>query len=236
MDSSDFKQHYSQQFNTELEEVRSRVLIMGGLVEQQLRLAIDALNRAQSNPAETVVSNDIKVNAYDVEIDERCTQILALRKPSASDLRLVLAIIKMTADLERIGDEAKKIARMALPASNNETGHNRFGQIAHLGLLVQGMLHRVLDAFARMDVDAAIAVAHEDTDIDREYESIMRQSITFMMEDPRSIPSVMDLIWAARALERIGDRCCNISEYIIFFVKGKDVRHTSLEQISKEFG
>lgn len=236
MDSSDFRQHYSQQFNTELEEVRSRVLTMGGLVEQQLRLAIDALNRVQSNSAETVVSNDVKVNAYDVEIDERCTQILALRKPSASDLRLVLAVIKMTADLERIGDEAKRIARMALPASNNETGRNRFGQITHLGLLVQGMLHRVLDAFARMDVDAAIAVAHEDNDIDREYESIMRQSMTFMMEDPRSVPSVMDLIWAARALERIGDRCCNISEHIIYFVKGKDVRHTSLEQISKEFG
>lgn len=235
MDSSDFKQHYSQQFNTELEEVRSRVLIMGGLVEQQLRLAIDALNRAQSHPAETVVSNDIKVNTYDVEIDERCTQILALRKPSASDLRLVLAVIKMTADLERIGDEAKRIAQMSLTASNGEARRNRFGQIAHLGSLVQGMLYRALDAFARMDVDAAIAVAHEDNDIDREYESIMRQSITLMMEDPRSVPSVMDVIWAARALERIGDRCCNISEYIIYFVKGKDVRHTSLEQIRKEF-
>ena len=236
MDTSDFKQHYSQQFNTELEEVRSRVLTMGGLVEQQLRIAIEALNRGHSGPAEDVVSNDIKVNAYDVEIDERCTQILALRKPSASDLRLVLAVIKMTADLERIGDEAKRVARMAMSASAGGTGRNLFGQIAHLGSQVQGMLHRVLDAFARMDVNAAVAVAHEDVDIDREYESVMRQSMTFMMEDPRSIPSVMDLIWAARALERIGDRCCNISEYIIYVVKGKDVRHTSLEQIRKEFG
>jgi phosphate transport system protein len=236
MDSSDFKQHYSQQFNAELEEVRSRVLTMGGLVEHQLRTAIDALDSGNADPAALVVSNDIKVNAYDVEIDERCTQILALRKPSASDLRLVLAVIKMTADLERIGDEAKRVARMAVSPSDTDTGRNLFGQIVRLGSLVQGMLHRVLDAFARMDVDAAIAVAHEDVDVDREYESIMRQSITFMMEDPRAIPSVMEVIWAARALERIGDRCCNISEYIIYFVKGKDVRHTSLEKIQKEFG
>ena len=236
MDTSGFKQHYSHQFNTELEEVRSRILTMGGLVEQQLRTAIGALNRGYSDPAAAVASNDIKVNAYDVEIDERCTQILALRKPNASDLRLVLAVIKMTADLERIGDEAKRVARMALRAPNSEPGLNLFSQITHLGSQVQGMLHRVLDAFARMDVDAAIAVAHEDVDIDREYESIIRQSMTYMMEDPRTIPSVMDLIWAARALERIGDRCCNVSEHIIYCVKGKDVRHTSLEKIRKEFG
>ena len=183
-----------------------------------------------------MVANDYKVNAYDVDIDERCTKILALRKPSASDLRLVLAVIKMTADLERIGDEATRVARMAIRAASGDHGRNLFSQIAHLGSQVKGMLHRVLDAFARMDVDAAIDVAHEDGNIDREYESVMRQSMTYMMEDPRSIPSVIDLIWAARAVERIGDRCCNISEYIIYFVKGKDVRHTSLEQIQKEFG
>jgi phosphate transport system protein len=235
MDTSDFKHHYSQQYNAELEEIRSRVLAMGGLVEQQLGMAIDALNRAQSEPAEEVVSNDYKVNACDVEIDERCTKILALRQPTASDLRLVLTVIKATADLERIGDEAKRVARMAIRAASGDHGRNLFRQIAHLGSQVQQMLHDVLDAFARTDVDAAIAVAHEDVNIDREYESVMRQGMTYMMEDPRSIPNVLDLIWAARALERIGDRCCNISEYIIYFVKGKDVRHTSLEQIKKEF-
>jgi phosphate transport system protein len=235
MDRSDYKHHYSQQYNAELEEIRSRVLTMGGMVEQQLGMAIDALNRGQSEPAESVVSNDYKVNACDVEIDERCTKILALRQPTASDLRLVLAVIKTTADLERIGDEAKRVARMAIRAAGGDHGRNLFGQIAHLGSQVQQMLHNVLDAFARMDVNAAIAVAHEDVNIDREYESAMRQSMTYMMEDPRSIPNVLDLIWAARALERIGDRCCNISEYIIYFVKGKDVRHTSLEQIKKEF-
>jgi len=234
MEKSNFKHHYSQQFNSELEEIRSRVLAMGGMVEQQLGMAIDALNRSQSAVAEDVVSNDYKVNACDVEIDERCTKILALRQPAASDLRLVLTVIKTTADLERIGDEAKRVARMAIRAADGDHGRNLFGQIAHLGTQVQQMLHSVLDAFARVDVDAAIAVAHEDVNIDREYESVMRQSMTYMMEDPRSIPNVLDLIWAARALERIGDRCCNISEYIIYFVKGKDVRHISLEQIARE--
>lgn len=236
MDTSDLKHHYSQQFNSELEDLRSRVLAMGGLVERQLEMALTAMNQAESESAEAVVANDYKVNACDVEIDERCTKILALRQPTASDLRLVLAVIKTTADLERIGDEAKRVARMAIRATAGDHGRNLFGQVTHLGAQVQQMLHAALDAFARMDIDAAIEVAHEDVNIDREYESVMRQSMTYMMEDPRSIPSVLDLIWAARALERIGDRCCNISEYVIYFVKGKDVRHTSLDQIKKEFG
>ena len=236
MDTSDLKQHYSQQFNSELEEIRSRVLAMGGLVERQLEMAIAALGSGESGVAEEVVSNDYKVNAFDVEIDETCTNILALRQPTASDLRLVLTVIKTTADLERIGDEAKRVARMAIRAAAADHGRNLFSQITHLGSQVQQMLHNGLDAFARMDVDAAINVAHEDVNIDREYESVMRQSMTYMMEDPRSIPSVLDLIWAARAFERIGDRCCNVSEYVIYFVKGKDVRHTSLDQIKKEFG
>jgi phosphate transport system protein len=236
METSDLNQHYSQQFNSELEEIRSRVLGMGGLVERQLEMGIAALNSGESGDAEAVVSNDYMVNACDVEIDERCTKILALRQPTASDLRLVLAVIKTTADLERIGDEAKRVARMAIRAAAGDHGRNLYGQIAHLGSQVQRMLHRALDAFARMDVDEAIEVAHEDVNIDREFESVMRQSMTYMMEDPRSIPNVIDLIWAARSLERIGDRCCNISEYVIYFVKGKDVRHISLDQIKKEFG
>lgn len=235
MDTSDLKHHYSQKFNSELEDIRSRVLAMGGLVERQLETAILALSNGESEAAEGVVSNDYQVNACDVEIDERCTKILALRQPTASDLRLVLAVIKTTADLERIGDEAKRVARMAIGAARGDYGRNLFGQIAHLGSQVQQMLHGALDAFARMDVDSAIQVAHEDSHIDREYESVMRQSMTYMMEDPRSIPGVLDLIWAARALERIGDRCCNISEYVIYFVKGKDVRHISLDQIKREF-
>lgn len=236
METSDLKHHYSHQFNAELEDIRSQVLAMGGLVETQLDTAITALANGESAGAETVVSTDYQVNACDVEIDERCTSILALRQPTASDLRLVLTVIKTTADLERIGDEAKRVARMAIRAAAGEHGRNLFGQIVHLGKQVQQMLHEALDSFARMDVEAAIRVAHQDKDIDNEYESVMRQAMTYMMEDPRSIPGVLDLIWAARALERIGDRCCNISEYVIFFVKGKDVRHTSLDQITREFG
>ncbi len=205
------------------------------MVEQQLEKAIDALNKGEVELAEKVVANDYKVNAFDVEIDELCTKIIALRQPTASDLRLVLTVIKSSADLERIGDEAKRVARMAIRAAESEPGRNLYLRIEHLGTQVRQMLHQALDAFARMDVDEAIQVAHEDVRIDREYESIMRQSMTYMMEDPRSIPLLMDIIWSARALERMGDRCCNISEYIIYFVKGKDVRHTSLEQIQKEF-
>ena len=236
MDKSDLSKHYSQQFNADLEALRTRVLEMGGLVEQQIETAIAALSRGESEGAELVVANDYKVNAFDVEIDERCTKILALRQPTASDLRLVLTVIKTTADLERIGDEAKRVGHMAIRAASGAHGRNLFGQIAHLGEMVRKMLHDVLDAMARLDVEAALAVAHEDVNIDREYESVMRQSMTYMMEDPRSIPSVLDLIWAARSFERIGDRCCNISEYIIYFVKGKDVRHTSLDKIRQELG
>lgn len=234
MDQADLTHHYSQRFNAELEDIRSKVLAMGGLVEHQLEKAIRALNVGESEIAEEVIANDYKVNAYDVEIDERCTMILARRQPTASDLRLVLTVIKTTADLERIGDEAKRVARMAVRAGASEHARNLFQQVEHLGAQVSQMLHRTLDALARTDVDAAIEVAHEDKRIDREYEGIMRQCMTYMMEDPRSIPILLDIIWAARALERIGDRCCNICEYIIYFVKGKDVRHISLEQIERE--
>jgi len=233
METSDLKHHYSQQFNTELEEIRSRLLGMGGLVERQLEMAIAALNRKDPEAAESVVANDHMVNDCDVDIDERCTTILALRQPTASDLRLVLAVIKTTADLERIGDEAKRVARVVIPADTGNHGRNLSAQIVHLGEQIQGMLHRALDAFARMDVEAAIEVVRGDEEVDREYESVMRESTAHMMEDPDSIPRVMDLVWAARALERIGDRCCNISEYVIYFVTGKDVRHASPDLIKR---
>lgn len=232
--SSDIKHHYSQQFNAELEEIRTRMLAMGGLVEQQLEAARRALSNGHLGEGEAVVANDYQVNAYDVDIDERCTSILARRQPTASDLRLVLTVIKTTTDLERIGDEAKRVARMAIRLGGTDHGKSLFLQLEHLGGQVQGMLHGALDSFARMDVNAAIKVAQEDQRVDQEYENIMRQAMTYMMEDPRSIPLVLDIMWSARALERIGDRCCNICEYLIYFVKGKDVRHTSLEQMVKE--
>ena len=236
METSDLKHHYSQQFNAELEDIRSRVLGMGGLVERQLEMAIAALNNKEPEAAESVVSNDDMVNECDITIDERCTTILALRQPTASDLRLILAVVKTTADLERIGDEAKRVARVAIPAEPADDGRNLLVQLAHLGEQVQRLLHRALDAFARMDVEAAINVIHEDANIDIEYESVVRESTAHMMETPHSIPRVMDQVWAARALERIGDRCCNISEHVIYFVKGKDVRHNSPDQIKTALG
>lgn len=236
METSDLKHHYSQQFNAELEDIRSRVLGMGGLVERQLEMAIMALNDKEPEAAECVVSNDDMVNECDITIDERCTTILALRQPTASDLRLILAVVKTTADLERIGDEAKKVARVAIPAEAGDDSRKLVSQIARLGEQVQHLLHRALDAFARMDVAAAIDVIHEDANIDAEYESFLGESTAHMMENPHSIPGVMDQVWAARALERIGDRCCNISEHVIYFVKGKDVRHISPDRIKKALG
>jgi len=226
--------HISRQYNAELEDIRSRVLQMGGLVERQIGQAITALVSADTAIAEAVVTEDYKVNQMEVAIDEECSQIIARRQPAASDLRLVVAVIKTITDMERIGDEAEKIARMAVRLATEERPKNNYMEIQALGNHVRQMVHDALDAFARLDVEAAIRVAREDEQVDKEYEGVMRQMITYMMEDPRTISRMLNVIWAARALERIGDHACNICEYLIFLVKGKDVRHTSLEQIEKE--
>jgi len=226
--------HISRQFNSELEDIRTRVLQMGGLVEEQIGRAINALVGGDSTLAEAVVTDDYKVNRMEVNIDEECSQIIARRQPAAGDLRLVVAVIKTITDLERIGDEAEKIAHMATRLATEERPKNNYMEIQALGDHVRMMVHDALDAFARLDIEAAIRIAREDERVDSEYEGVMRQMITFMMEDPRTISRTLNVIWAARALERIGDHACNICEYIIYLVKGKDVRHTSLEQIEKE--
>ena len=224
--------HISGRFNQELENVRNHVLSMGGLVEQQLSSALDAVSRNDAELAQKVRQNDYKVNAMEVSIDEECTRIIARRQPAASDLRLVIAIAKTIADLERIGDEAKRIAKVALDSFTKDQ-QDLLVNIENMGRQVLKMLHDVLDAFARMDVQRAFEVHKEDAKVDREYEAITRQIMTYMMEDPRSIPKIMDLVWSVRSLERIGDRCQNIAEYIIYFVNGKDIRHTSQEDIEK---
>jgi phosphate transport system protein len=226
--------HTSRRYDAELEDIRNRVLVMGGLVEQQLVDAITALVEGDTQLAELTMSNDYKVNSMEVAIDEECNQIIVRRQPAASDLRLVTAVIKTITDLERIGDEAEKIARMAAQLAEMERPKNRYLELQALGTHVRQMVHDALDAFARQDSEAAMQVAKEDLQVDSEYESIMRQSITYMMEDPRTITRVLDVIWSARALERIGDHARNICEYVIYLDKGKDVRHISLEQMEKE--
>ncbi len=234
MEKSKLTQHISQQFNQELEHVRSQLLAMGGLVEQQIRDALTALIEADSKLGEQVVREDYKVNAFEVSIDEECSRILARRQPAASDLRLIMAVIKTITDLERIGDEAEKIGRMAVRLAETERPQDYYAEIAHLGELGRAAVHQALDALARVDIDQAVRVAKDDARIDRAYVGITRQLITFMMEDPRSITRSLDVMWAARALERIGDHAANICEYVIYLARGKDVRHTSLEQVEKE--
>ena len=221
--------HISQQFNEELEDVRSKVLQMGGIVESQLSQAVKALVEGDVELAAEVVENDYRVNALDVEIDEECTRIVARRQPAASDLRLVMAVIKAVSDLERIGDEAKRIARMVQDELNGAMSEDVRHELQHMGDLVQEMLRMVLDAFARIDVNSAISVVQFDRKVDVKYVSITRHLITYMAQDPKLISNMINILWSARALERIGDRCENIAEYIFYLVHGRDIRHIAID-------
>jgi phosphate transport system protein len=230
MDNLHVGRHISGQFNEDLERVINNVMHMGGLVEKQLTDALTAVHDSDEELAKQVLSNDYQINAYEVSIDDECTRIIAKRQPAAGDLRLIMAIVKTIADLERIGDEAEKIAKVALESFSSKQ-QDLLVNLENLGRRVLEFLHLTLDAFTRMDVDTAIKIHQTDDKVNREYEALMRQLMTYMMEDPRAIPQVMTVIWSARALERIGDRCQNICEYIIYFVKGKVVRHTTAEDM-----
>jgi len=229
MDNLNLGQHISRQFNEELEDIRNKVLQMGGIVEEQLGRAVKALIEGDTKLAKQVVTDDYRVNALEVEIDEECTRIVARRQPAASDLRLVMAVIKTITDLERIGDEAKRVARMVEEELNGAMAEDVRHELEHMGNLVREMLRMILDAFARLDVESAVRVVKADNRVDVKYVSITRQLITYMAQDPKSIPRVLNILWAARAMERMGDRCGNIAEYIFYLVHGRDIRHTELD-------
>ncbi|QLE85254.1 MULTISPECIES: phosphate signaling complex protein PhoU [Shewanella] len=230
MENMNLNRHISGQFNAELDDIRNRVLAMGGLVENQLQEALNALVSLDAELAQRVIEGDHRVNGMEVSIDEECTRIIAKRQPAASDLRMIIAISKTIADLERIGDACVKIAKAALD-KRLKNQQPLLVSIENMGRHATRTLHDTLDALARMDAEVAIELHREDKKLDSEYEGIIRQLMTYMMEDPRSIPEVLDVLWAARAVERVGDRCQNICEYIIYYVKGKDVRHTSYEEM-----
>jgi phosphate transport system protein len=211
------------------------MLQMGGIVESQIREAIAAFLEAAPDRAAKVIAGDSKVNELELQIDGELGQIIVRRQPAASDLRLILAASKIVTDLERIGDEATKIARMAKDEPQAHAA-NRHGIVPlhHISDIAIGMLRRSLDAFARLDAAAAARVCGEDASIDDEFRSIIRQLITFMMEDPRTITASLQVVWVAKAFERIGDHAKNIAEFVIYIVKGRDVRHIPLAELEKE--
>lgn len=233
MDITSHTLHISQQYNLELETIRTHLSEMGGMAQRQVNDAIQALIDADVERAEQVVRADLKVNSMEMTIDEECIRILARRQPAASDLRLVIAVTKAITDLERIGDEASKIARQAIEMNKDGLAPRGYIEVRHIGGHVSRMLQDALDAFARLDMDLALTVVQTDKQVDMEYSTAMRELVTFMIEDPRSITRVLNIMWSLRALERIGDHARNLAQYVIYLVNGEDVRHSNLEEIAE---
>ena len=228
-------EHTYKQYDAELEAVRSKVLQMGGLVEQQIVNALESLISVNPKLAQEVMQSDHLVNALEVQVDEDCSHIIARRQPAASDLRMIMMVVKTITDLERIGDEATKIARVAQKIYESDRMYKpRFNEIKTMVTLVREMLRMALDAFARLDVTRTIEVARQDEQVDEQFRAAMRQLITFMLEDPRTISMSLEVLFVAKAIERIGDHSKNIAEYVVYMVKGKDVRHTTLDEMERE--
>jgi phosphate transport system protein len=222
-------EHTSKQYDAELESIRSRVLEMGGLVESQIRRALEGFATGDRALLDDVIATDHRVNGLEVALDGACSHVIVKRQPAASDLRLLFGITKTVTDLERIGDEAQKIARMAKSIHERDGGMRpvRGVDVRHAAEIALSMLRQALDAFARLDVNAAAAVIGQDPAIDSEFKSILRQLVTYMMEDPRTISTALEIVWVAKAIERMGDHAKNMAEYVIYIVKGTDVRHTA---------
>lgn len=227
--------HSFSKFDSELESLRSKVLEMGGIVEEQIKNAVDALIDADAKLAKKVIDADTKVNNFEKLIDENCLLVLVKRSPAAGDLRFVSTVQKTISDLERIGDESSKIARAALRIyEDDRMGKPSLSDIKSMAKLVIGMLHEALDSFARLDPKISLEVRKEDEAVDEIYQSCMRTQLTYMLEDPRKISTALEVIYIAKALERIGDHSENIAEYVVYSVKGADVRHSSDSEIKKE--
>jgi phosphate transport system protein len=222
------------QFDLDLAHIRTRVLQMGGMVERQIAKAMDGLQSGDIALLDRVIDDDHRINLMEVDLDEACSQVIARRQPAASDLRMIMTVIKTITDLERTGDEAKKIAKMARRLHTAETPFVPRVELKHAAGLAIEMLRKSLDAFARLDVSAAAQVVRQDAEVDSSFKGIMRQLITFMMEDPRTISRGLEVIFIAKAIERIGDHSKNIAEYVIYMVKGRDVRHIGVDEIEKE--
>jgi phosphate transport system protein len=226
------EKHISSQFDAELGSVSTRVLELGGLVESQIRHAVYSLSQFSEEVADQVIATESQVNSLEVEIDRDLSSIIARRQPTAIDLRLLIAISKITANLERAGDESEKIARMVKSIINS--GNSRALPSSELRIaadLASGLLRKALDAFARLDVTEAVSILKEDDLIDEEFDGFVRKLVTYMMEDPRTISASLDLLFVAKAIERIGDHAKNIAEFIIYVVKGADVRHIALSEV-----
>lgn len=232
MDNSKIAYHISEKFNKELEDIRNQVLRMGGLVESQIQQAVHALTTGDIELAELVIKQDSQIDELEMVIDAECTQIIALRQPAAFDLRLLLTVLRVINELERIGDLAERIAKTAIYLSANSEGRtDQYYELQHMSGLVREMLHDSLDSFARISVDGITDITARDEQVDREYSSIIRQLITQMMEDPRNITRSLDMLWTVRALERIGDHSRYICEHLVYMVKGEDVRHLTQAEL-----
>ncbi|MCJ8299430.1 MAG: phosphate signaling complex protein PhoU [Pseudomonadales bacterium] len=226
-----YSSHISKKFNEELEQIRTELLAMGGIVERQVHQSIEALLTGDMQLAEEALAIDLQTNQMELNIDEHCTSIIARRQPAAGDLRLIVAISKAVVDLERMGDEAVRICRQTLEMQTRGSTQHGFQEVRHIGNLVRSMVKDVLTAFARGDVEQAYRVAKNDGAVDQEYRSAMRTLVSLMMEDPRSISSCLNVIWVLRSLERIGDHSRNMAEHIIYLVSGQNVRHLSLNDM-----
>lgn len=230
-DKDSHTDHISQEFNEELESLKTNLMTMGGLVEKQISDAMSGLLDGNSILAQQAEEADAHTNQWEIDIDELCVKIIARRQPTAGDLRMVIAVNKAAGDLERIGDEASKIARHAQVLGEEGLSPTGYAETRHIGVLVRDMLNQSLTAFARYDTELAYRVMKEDREVDQEYISAMRALATYMMEDPRSISRVMNIIWVLRSLERIGDHSRNLCEHLIYLVKGVNVSHSSLKEI-----